>query len=87
MLASFKREALHLEMRDAYGTEAEIPHLRKWIAGEQGDPSRLEPRFDGVRAGVARVVSEPVTDAIRLCRSAFDSVWKFSIPNSEYQSG
>jgi len=25
LFTSFKREALHLEMRDAYGTAAEIP--------------------------------------------------------------
>jgi hypothetical protein len=53
MLASFKREVLHLEMRDAYSTEAEIPHLRKWLSGEPDDPSWLKPWFDKVRAGTA----------------------------------
>jgi hypothetical protein len=33
--ASFQREALHLEMRDSYGTQAELPHLAKWLAGEE----------------------------------------------------
>jgi hypothetical protein len=28
-----KRDALHLEMRDSYSTEAEIPHLAKWPRG------------------------------------------------------
>jgi hypothetical protein len=159
MFTSFEREALHLEMRDAYGTEVELPHLRKWLAGEPGDTDWLRPWLDLVRAGIeagkvfrrARIVSEPITDyqkwvledthlyiesgedirwvprnrvstvalpgndfwlfdgellvflifagnglvvdrlvttdaaAIDLCRSAFESVWKLSIPNSEYR--
>ena len=70
LFTSFSREALHLEMRDAYGTAAEIPHLRKWEAGEQGDTAWLQPWFDLVRTGVqggkvfrrARIVSEPISD-------------------------
>lgn len=70
LLASFRREALHLELRDSYGTEAELPHLRMWLAGEPDDPAWLQPWFDKVRIGReagksfrrARVVSEPVTD-------------------------
>jgi hypothetical protein len=38
-----KDEALHLEMRDSYGTEAEIPHLAKWAAGESDDLRWLRP--------------------------------------------
>ena len=38
-----KHEALHLEMRDSYGTEAEIPHLAKWAAGEPDDLGWLQP--------------------------------------------
>jgi Family of unknown function (DUF6879) len=57
-------------MRDAYGTEAELPHLRKWLAGEPVDTDWLEPWFALVRAGTAagkvfkraRIVSEPVSD-------------------------
>ncbi len=67
---SFKREALHLEMRDSYGTADEIPHLRKWEAGEPDDADWLQPWFDlvgaGTRAGKvfrrARIVSEPISD-------------------------
>lgn len=67
---AFKREALHLEMRDAYGTAVEIPHLRKWEAGEPDDTGWLQPWFDLVRTGSqagkvfrrARIVSEPVSD-------------------------
>src|SRR5438045_2701313 len=70
LFTSFSREALHLEMRDAYGTAAEIPHLRKWEAGEPGDTAWLQPWFDLVRTGVqagevcrrARTVSGRVSD-------------------------
>lgn len=160
LLTSFQREALHLEMRDSYGTAAEIPHLAKWEAGEPDDTDWLQPWFGTVRAGVqagkafrrARIVSEPISDyqkwvlkdshlfveagedigwiprsrvstvalpgndfwlfddrvvvflifaasglvvdrqkttdrtAIELCRTAFDAVWKLSIPDSEYQT-
>jgi hypothetical protein len=70
LFTSFRQEALHLEMRDAYGTEVELPHLRKWLAGEPDDIDWLQPWFDTVRAGVAagkvfrraRIVSEPLSD-------------------------
>ena len=35
----FEREVLHLEMRDAYGTAVELPHLAKW---ERREPDDLE---------------------------------------------
>jgi hypothetical protein len=155
LFTSFGREAIHLEMRDSYGTATEIPHLRKWEAGEPDDTDWLQPWFDLVRAGAragkvfrrARIVSEPISDyqkwvlkdthlyveagedirwvprsrvctvalpgndfwlfddelvvflifaanglvvdrlsttapdALRLCRSAFEAVWKLSIPH------
>lgn len=160
LINSFQREALHLEMRDSYGTAAEIPHLAKWEAGEPDDTGWLQPWFDRVRAATqagkvfrrARIVSEPVSDyqkwvlkdshlfveagedirwvprnrvsavalpgndfwlfddrvvvflifaghgrvvdrqkasdpaAVELCRTAFDAVWKLSIPDSEYKT-
>jgi hypothetical protein len=160
LFTSFQREALHLEMRDSYGTTAEIPHFAKWEAGEPDDTDWLQPWFDTVRAGAqagkafrrARIVSEPISNyqkwvlkdshlfveagedirwvprsrvstvalpgndfwlfddqivvflifaasglvverqkttnrtAIALCRTAFDVVWKLSIPDSEYQT-
>ncbi len=66
---SFQREALHLEMRDSYGTSDEIPHLRKWEAGEPDDLDWLQPWFDLVTTGTqagkvfrrARIVSEPIS--------------------------
>jgi hypothetical protein len=70
---TFKREALHLEMRDSYGTAVERPHLSKWEAGQTDDLEWLQPWFNTVREGTragkvfrrARIISEPVTDYIR----------------------
>ena len=72
-----KREALHLEMRDSYGTEAEIPHLAKWAAGEPDDLGWLRPWCtlirDATLAGKvfrrARIVSEPLSDYQRWAHS------------------
>lgn len=160
LINSFSREALHLEMRDSYGTAAELPHLAKWEAGEPDDAEWLRPWFDRVRTATeagkvfrrARIVSEPVSDyqrwvlkdshlfvdagedirwiprsrvsavslpgndfwlfddevvvflifagnglvvdrqkttdpaVIGLCRNAFETVWKLSIPDSEYKT-
>ena len=65
-----RHEALHLEMRDSYGTEVEIPHLAKWAAGEPDDLGWLQPWCTFVRNATAtgkvfrraRVVSEPLND-------------------------
>lgn len=70
---TFREEALHLEMRDSYGTQMEKPHLRKWERGEPDDIEWLKPWFDTVRNGARsgksfrriRVISEPVSDYIR----------------------
>lgn len=72
-----RREALHLEMRDAYGTEAEIPHLAKWAAGEIDDLGWLQPWCTYVRKATtagktlrrARIVSEPLSDYQRWAHS------------------
>ena len=69
----FRRAALHLEMRDSYGTQVEKPHLRKWERGESDDIEWLKPWFDTVRLGTQsgkvfrrmRIISEPITDYIR----------------------
>lgn len=66
----FEREAVHLEMRDAYGTATELPYLAKWAAGEPDDLSWLDgwssTLRDHVEAGRsvrrARIVSEPLSD-------------------------
>lgn len=70
LFRSFEREALHLEMRDSYGTAVELPHLHKWEADEPDDTDWLQPWFDLVRAGTragkvfrrACLVSEPISD-------------------------
>lgn len=67
---TFRREVIHLEMRDAYGTAVERPHLAKWESGESDDRAWLQPWFSTVRYGVAsgkafrraRVISEPITE-------------------------
>ncbi|WP_084210818.1 DUF6879 family protein [Pseudonocardia acaciae] len=70
LFSSFRQEALHLEMRDSYGTSAEIPHFARWQAGEPDDTEWLQPWFDTVRdasrAGKvfrrARIISEPISE-------------------------
>ena len=60
----------HLETRDSYGTETELPHLARWRRGEPDDYSWLEWWLEMLRghraAGRAcrrlRVVSEPLSD-------------------------
>ena len=37
LFTQFDREAIHLEMRDSYGTAVELPHMAKWAAGEPDD--------------------------------------------------
>lgn len=161
LLGEFKREAIHLETRDAYGTVVELPHMAKWAAGEPDDLEWLQGWCSMLREHVrhgrsvrrARVVSEPLSDYqhwshsiahpmveagedirwvprrlvssvafpgndfylfdgrlvlfllysgsglavdrvtstdprdIQLCRSAFEAVWKLSIPHRDYKPG
>ena len=61
---------VHLETRDAYGTEIEQPHLAKWRRGEPDDHAWLAEYLEELRghraAGRtcrrARVVSEPLSE-------------------------
>jgi hypothetical protein len=159
LLATFEREAIHLETRDAYGTAVELPHMAKWAAGEPDDLAWLDGWCRALRQHVeagrsvrrARIVSEPLSDYqrwsysiahpmvaagedirwvprrlvssigvpgndfyffddrlvvfllyagsglavdrvsstdpadLRLCRQAFDAVWKYAIPHHDYQ--
>jgi hypothetical protein len=76
-LASYRREALHLEMRDVYATDVERDRFGAWVRGEPLDPvaeaAWWRPWVDLMSAGRAagktlrrlRIVSEPVTDYIR----------------------
>jgi hypothetical protein len=67
---SIKRSFVHLETRDAYGTEVELPHMAQWRRGEPDDLGWLGWWLDMLRghraAGRscrrARVVSEPLSD-------------------------
>jgi len=62
-----KRSFVHLETRDAYGTEIEQPHIEKWRRGEPDDSDWLDSWLETLRghraAGRtcrrARIVSEP----------------------------
>ena len=68
---------MHLEMRDSYGTETELPQMARWAAGEPDDLAWLRPYCDQVRANVAagkiyrraHVVSEPLSDYRRWSHS------------------
>ncbi len=86
LLTSFEREALHLEMRDAYGTAVELPHMAKWAAGEPDDLQWLAGWCDLLREHVAagrsvrraRVVSEPLSDYQR---------WSYGIAHPMVEAG
>jgi hypothetical protein len=86
LLSSFQRSAVHLETRDAYGTETELPYMAKWARGEPDDLAWLEEWCqelrDHVRAGRsirrARVVSEPLSDYQR---------WSYSIAHPMVDAG
>lgn len=77
LFTQFDREAIHLEMRDSYGTEVEQPFLAKWAAGEHDDLAWLQPWCDQVRKHVGEgktyrrvhVVSEPLSDYQRWSHS------------------
>jgi hypothetical protein len=63
-------EFVHLETRDSYGTETELPHLARWRRGEPDDYGWLEWWLEMLRghhtAGRTcrrvRVVSEPLSE-------------------------
>ena len=75
--ATFRREAVHLEMRDVYATDIERDRFKTWLRGEPLDPEAeadwwrpwLELMKRNNQAGKTlrrlRIVSEPVTDYIR----------------------
>jgi hypothetical protein len=73
----FKREAVHLETREAYGTAVELPYLARWLAGDPDDLAWLEDWCGTLREHVsagrsvkrARIVSEPLCDYQRWSHS------------------
>lgn len=68
---------MHLETRDAYGTETELPYLAKWRRGEPDDLAWCGWYFDMLRGHRAagrrcrrlRVVSEPLSEYQRWAAS------------------
>jgi hypothetical protein len=84
--SGFGQEAVHLEMRDAYGTTVELPHMAKWAAGESDDLQWLQGWCATLREHVkygrsvrrARVVSEPLSDYQR---------WSYSVADSMVDAG
>jgi hypothetical protein len=80
LLTSFEREAIHLEMRDAYGTAVELPYMAKWAAGEPDDLAWLGDWCENLRQHVkagrsvrrVRIVSEPLSDYQRWSHSIAD---------------
>jgi hypothetical protein len=86
LLVSFGREAIHLEMRDAYGAAVELPNLARWVAGEpmtcSGFGGWCTTLDEHVKAGKsvrrARIVSEPLSDYQR---------WSYSIAYPMVEAG
>jgi hypothetical protein len=86
LFTKFDHTAVHLEMRDSYGTAAELPYMAKWASGEYDDLEWLQPWCDEVRANVAQgmtyrrvhVVSEPLSDYQR---------WSWSIMQPHIDAG
>ncbi|MEV0683193.1 DUF6879 family protein [Nocardia sp. NPDC050378] len=86
LLTEFRSSAVHLETRDAYGTEVELPHMAKWAAGEHDDLAWLGDWCENLRchraAGRtvrrARIVSEPL--------SAYQR-WSHSIAHPMVEAG
>ena len=58
LFTRFDREAVHLEMRDSYGTAIELPHMAAWAAGEPDDLEWLRPWCDQVRRHVALIAGK-----------------------------
>jgi Family of unknown function (DUF6879) len=86
LLATFDRELVHLETRDAYGTAVELPHMAKWASGETDDLEWLqgwctvlrEAASAGKQVRRARIVSEPLSDYQR---------WSYSIAQPMVDAG
>ena len=86
LLRTFERESLHLEARDAYGTETELPYMAKWASGEPDDLAWLADWCATVRSRVstgamirrARIVSEPLSSYQR---------WSYSIAHPMVDAG
>ncbi|NRQ35534.1 hypothetical protein HII36_27425 [Nonomuraea sp. NN258] len=79
---TFKREAVHLELRDHYATsDLERERFAAWQAGELDDLSWMDPWCDRIRTAVAAgkryrrvcVVSEPLSQYRRFAYEVLGS--------------
>ncbi|MEN3306281.1 MAG: hypothetical protein V7603_2483 [Micromonosporaceae bacterium] len=86
LLTTFERSSDHLEIRDAYGTAVELPHMARWAAGEPDDLAWLQGWCDTLRWHLAagrtvrraRIASEPLSDYQR---------WSYSIAHPMVEAG
>jgi hypothetical protein len=86
LFKEFERAAIHLEMRDSYGTAIELPHMAKWQAGERDDLAWLREWCDLVKEATqagktfrrAHVVSEPLSTYQR---------WSHSVMQPHIEAG
>jgi hypothetical protein len=86
LLSDFEQKTIHLETRDAYGTEVELPHMAQWAAGEPDDLGWLNDWCETLRGHLlagrsvrrARIVSEPLSDYQR---------WSYSIAHPMVDAG
>lgn len=86
LLTCFEHEAMHLEMRDSYGTAVELPHLAKWAAGEPDDLAWLHGWCETLRQHVnagrsvrrVRIVSAPLSEY---------QLWSYSIAHPMVKAG
>src|SRR5699024_9419523 len=84
----FESESLHVEMRDMYGTQAEIGPFAKWVAGEPDDLKWLDGWCETLRRGAAKgkvfrrvcVVSEPLSDYQRWTHSLTSQTRRNTLP-------
>lgn len=82
LTGSFKRSMVHLETRDAYGTETELPYMAKWKRGEPDDYVWLEEWCQKIRDHVdagrtarrVKIVSEPLSDYQRWAYGVFTPI-------------
>jgi uncharacterized protein DUF6879 len=82
LTAGFKRSMVHLETRDAYGTQAELPHMAKWAAGEPDDFEWLQDWCHKIGSHLsagrtvsrAKIVSEPLSEYQRWVYEVFTPI-------------
>jgi len=82
LTGSFRHTIVHLETRDAYGTETELPHMAKWRAGESDDFEWLQEWCQKMRSHMdagrsarrVKIVSEPLSDYQRWVYGVFTPI-------------